>query len=146
MLIAYPLNARDDKQRKECEEANRKGECPFCFPSGSALNDPDDPVILLTDNWAVKQNKFPLKGAKVHLVIIPIDGHITELGQLSPEAILDLHQEVLPWILEKFPVPGFTLYVRQNPEVTGGTLYHLHLQLICPAEGETVNVAIGPRR
>ncbi|HAR54954.1 TPA: hypothetical protein DCR79_01555 [Patescibacteria group bacterium] len=143
-LIAYVPNARNNAQRAECEKAQRDQQCPFC-PSGSALNSLDDPVIFESDHWNVKKNAYPYPGVGVHLVIIP-KAHITSVSELSDAAILELVHVVVPWAEKEFNLPGYGLVVRTNPAVTGGTIYHLHFQLVLAKVGETVNVPFGPRR
>lgn len=127
MLLYYLENARNEEQRAKMVRLEASGTCVFCPEYLS--QDPDQPTLFRGRNWTVTPNRFPYKGAREHLLLIP-DDHVEDLVDLSPEALSDFWL-ALTWARDQYISGHYGLGARNgDPRFTGGTIRHLHVHLI----------------
>lgn len=126
--------ARNPAYLRLLEEAERRGECPFCPPSETVLD--------CFGGWVAVASRFPCEGTSVHLLLIP-ERHITKLDELTAvdiETVFTLARRAVAGRL----IPGGALFLRfGDTSYTGATIHHLHFHLIQPqADAATGKVTV----
>lgn len=133
MSLYYPGNARGEEQRAKMARLESAGICVFC-PQHLA-DDPDNPVLQRFPHWTLVRNRYPYKGARDHLLLVP-DDHVTDLADLPPEAQQSFWP-ALTWTRDHFASTHYGLGARNGDcRLTGGTVRHLHIHLLI---GETAS-------
>ncbi len=120
-------NARVDEQRKVMERIVKNGECPFC--SENLCKYHPKPIILETGHWIVTENAWPYEMTKNHFLLIS-QRHIESSEELSRDEWADL-KGILEILKERFNLTHGTLLMRfGDSSKTGGTVKHLHIQVV----------------
>jgi len=126
--IVCPDMARSDEVKEELLRIQEKGFCPFCSRDYLENEHPKQ-ILKETDNWLVTENRWVYKNSKTHLLFIH-KRHLTNLSELPNDELLELF-DLIREIEEENNIPGATLVWRHGEcMATGGTLYHLHAQLV----------------
>ncbi len=123
--LYYLGNARNDAQRDDMSRLEASGICIFCPDHLEA----DQRVLHRTPQWTVTENKFPYRGTRLHLLLLP-DEHVTDLLDLPVEAQLDFWN-ALRWVRDHYGLTYYGLAVRNGCcEFTGGTIRHVHVHVL----------------
>jgi dihydrofolate reductase/diadenosine tetraphosphate (Ap4A) HIT family hydrolase len=119
----YLENSRGEAQSDDMRRLEAEGRCLFC-PGQEALAE-----IHRTPQWTIGPNRFPYRGAKLHLLLVP-DEHVTDMADLSAAAQADFWS-ALAWVREHYSLTYYGIAVRNgDPRFTGGTIRHLHVHLV----------------
>src|SRR5690606_30751996 len=117
--------ARHEGQPAELPRPAAAGVCLFCPPNIGG----DHGVLHRTKHWSVVPNRFPYRGARLHLMLVP-DEHVTDLADLSPAAQQDFWA-ALQWVRDEHRLRYYGIAVRNGlSEYTGGTIRHLHVHVL----------------
>ncbi len=135
-------NAHHPEQREAMERIALRGHCPFCLENLAIEH--KKPILHTGDFWVVTENQYPYSNTKLHLLFI-LKRHAETLEELTPEEgaeyfdILRRLREILEASGIPGDVPGGGTCVRfGKTDFSGGTVAHLHAQLVIPdldAEG-----------
>ena len=139
MSLYYPPNYRTREQLAQMQELEAAGVCVFCPEHLAEYR----PVLHRTSHWSVVPNKYPYRGTRLHLLLVP-DEHVTDLADLSPAAQQDMWA-ALAWARTEHDLDHYGLAARNGAsELTGGTIRHVHLHLLQgdPAAAEPVRVRL----
>lgn len=121
-------NARNPDQIEALKKIQEGSFCPFCSQEYMA-KEHGKPILVDGKYWFATENRWPYKGARVHLLLVHKE-HITNVSELSKEAWGELLL-IVKELKGKVDVPGGTLLMRfGDTKYTGGTVAHLHAQLI----------------
>src|SRR2546423_658195 len=127
MDLYYLNNYRTEEQRAEMLRLEAAGICLFC-PEHLG-QDPNHIPVLRSGHWTVTPNRYPYKGTRRHLMLIP-DEHVTDLVDLSPTAQQDFWS-VLGWLRDEYKMTYYGLGARNgDARFTGGTIRHLHVHVV----------------
>ncbi len=125
--LYYLGNARNPEQLADMRRLEAAGVCIFCPDQLEA--DPDQRVLHRTVHWIITPNKFPYRGTRLHLMLVPYE-HVTDLVDLSPEAQQDFWA-ALAWVKDHCGLSFYGLAARNgDSEYTGGTVRHLHVHVL----------------
>jgi len=117
------------------EQACQKG-CIFCLPQH--CDEDEDRLILQRSQHAfIIMNKYPYSNG--HLMVAPYR-HTIDLGSLSAEEILDMHQLLVRCqaILQRTMNPqGFNIGVNLGRAAGAGVIDHLHMHIVPRWSGDT---------
>lgn len=117
--------------------------CPFCGKD-YLTKEHKKPILEETGHWLATENRWPYKGSRNHLLFIH-KKHADHLNQVSASAWNEL-KDLVDKMVSRFNIPGATLLLRfGDSRHTGGTVTHLHAQLISgdPDKGEPVIARVG---
>lgn len=103
------------------------GRCPFC--PERLHEEHKNPIIDENDNWVLTNNMYPAKGSEHHLLAIH-KGHIEQMGLLTDKAWVNLRAIMLGEVAARRLVGGTFLMRFGDTAVNGGSVAHLHAQLI----------------
>jgi len=120
-------NARVEEQRKVMEMIQKEKFCPFCpeHVSKSRLK----PVIKQGKYWHIRENQWPYKNTRVHLIII-CNTHVEKLSEVCPEASKEF-LELAEWTENEYQISGGAIGLRFGDiHQNGGTVLHLHAHII----------------
>jgi ATP adenylyltransferase len=132
-------HARTDTQRAVMEQIIKDGVCPFCREHLEHYH--SKPILFETTHWIATTNFVPYGGTRHHFLLIA-QTHVEQLSSISPAAQTDLFA-VIARLHTEYDIPGSTLLIRSgNTEYTGGSVTHLHAQLIVGAARTEGGVAI----
>ncbi|MDB5188178.1 MAG: Histidine triad domain protein [Candidatus Kaiserbacteria bacterium] len=137
-------NARLDEQRAVMNIIVEDGVCPFCPEYLARYH--KKPILREGEFWILTDNQWPYEHTKNHLLAIT-KNHVEAIDELSPEAYAEL-MEHFRWAIKERNITGGGIAMRfGEPEKSGGTVRHLHAQLIEPdiesPDYEPVRVKIG---
>jgi len=122
-------NAREAGQRETMEKINAGGYCPFCMEN--LQKNHDRPIIFDGVHWIATENQWPYPAAKFHFLVIS-KVHATRLAEL-PKGAGDELLSISSFLEEKYGIESGALCMRfGKPYFNGGTVDHLHAQLIAP--------------
>lgn len=108
----------------------RDGVCPFC--EEHFLKYHTKPIIKKGTHWILTENFEPYAGAKHHLLIVSRK-HITDFSKLSNAARAEMFA-LFAAECKKRKIRGGTVFMRfGDTDFTGGTVEHLHAQLVSGA-------------
>jgi ATP adenylyltransferase len=108
-------------------EIKKDAICPFC-PEGLAKYR-KNPTIKDGKFWALSNNAYPYENSKYHILLIH-KAHIESIGQISPEAWLEIKEMIQDYIREK-NIPGGTFFMRfGDTAYTGASVAHLHANFV----------------
>lgn len=139
--ISRGENARSIGQKKVLMGLQKKGVCNFC-QGPHFLEGHPNPILYKNKCWVVTKNRWPYKGAKSHLLVIYKE-HITSLTELSVYEWTQLHK-IVSVAVSEMKLSGFTLVVRSGDmSSNGGTIQHLHAQVVSGDGKEPVTTRIG---
>ncbi|OGG49154.1 hypothetical protein A3G63_01010 [Candidatus Kaiserbacteria bacterium RIFCSPLOWO2_12_FULL_52_8] len=120
-------HARTAFQRSVMRKIARDKVCPFCMEH--FLKYHTKPIIKKGKYWVLTENFEPYKGSKSHLLAVS-KKHVRNFVDLSPAAQVELFA-LFGGEVRKRSIPGGALFMRfGNTEYTGGSVEHLHAQLI----------------
>lgn len=103
------------------------GVCPFCPENLKDYH--DKPILENREHWIITENAYPYQGAETHLLFI-LKRHTTHMNDLSGKEWSKLKESV-DFFVQKYNLEGATILMRfGNTNRTGGTVSHLHAQLI----------------
>ncbi len=121
-------NARSEDQTQALRKIVESDKCPFCDPN-YIKNEHKKPILLEGTHWFATENRWPNENAKHHYVFIHRQ-HRTSIAELSPAEWEELRTMTLE-MRHKLNIPGGTFILRfGDSQFTGGTVTHLHAQLI----------------
>ena len=140
-------HARTPAQQDKMQELIKLGICPFCSEYLEQYH--DNPIEQRGTWWNVTKNDYPYEGATLHYLFI-YRSHMSDLSDVPAEAYAELG-EFARSIAEKNNIKGATLLMRfGDTEWTGGTVTHLHAQLVVggpfEADCEKIKVGIGYKK
>lgn len=133
-LINIEHGSRTPEQKAVMEKIATDGVCPFCvdFCEGTTPKYHTKPILKDTEKWIITENFHPYEGA-IHHFILLVKRHITTMSELTPEEWEDARQVTL-WAEKEYGLLGGALLMRfGDTNYTGGSVNHLHLQLIAGA-------------
>lgn len=120
-------HARTQFQRDVMERIKKDGVCPFC--EDHFLTYHTKPIIKRGKHWILTENFQPYEGTKHHLLAVSRK-HTTTFANLTPAA----HAELLKLFgseIKKRGIKGGAMFMRfGDTDYTGGSVEHLHAQLI----------------
>ncbi|MDP2648026.1 MAG: HIT family protein [Candidatus Yanofskybacteria bacterium] len=120
-------HARLPEQAKVMERIQAEGYCPFCRENLAKNHKP--PILREGSHWLITLNQWPYENTRIHLLAIH-RFHVEKLGDLSSEAWRDLGN-LVAWAEREYQVDGGAIGMRfGDPARNGGTVRHLHLQLL----------------
>src|SRR6266498_398495 len=123
----YLENARKPEQRAVMEKILARGECPFC--PKNLYKTHVRPIFREGIHWIVTDNQWPYENTRLHLLVIH-RFHVERLVDISPEAWRDLGN-LVAWAEHEYQIDGGALGLRfGDPAKNGGTVRHLHAQLL----------------
>jgi diadenosine tetraphosphate (Ap4A) HIT family hydrolase len=124
-------HARTQFQRDVMNRISKDGVCPFC--EAHFLNYHTKPIIKKGKHWILTENFQPYEGTKHHLLAVSRK-HATSFAELSSAA----HAELLKLFgdeAKKRGIKGGAMFMRfGDTDYTGGSVEHLHAQLISGAK------------
>ena len=86
-------------------------------------------MLHRTAHWSVTPNKFPYRGTRLHLLLVP-DEHVDDLVDLSPRSQQDFWA-ALRWVRDEHGLDHYGLAARNGDcGFTGGTIRHVHVHLL----------------
>lgn len=119
-------NCRDAEQLLVMTRHYMHDTCPFCINRTE-----HDKAWLLGTHWHFKENDWPMKHTKTHLVIAAAS-HITELSQVTEWAWAEL-ATILGFVKESYGAINGGLVFRSGPLThSAGTVEHLHANILYP--------------
>lgn len=132
-------NSRTEDQRKVMEEIAERGHCPFC-PENLSLSH-KKPILRDGAHWILTENQWPYQNTRVHLMAIA-KRHVADISELDPEAGREL-LEMFQWAQREYGIRGGGFSMRfGDTRLSGGTVNHLHAQLVCPSDDAEAPVFI----
>lgn len=127
MSLYHLPAARTDNQLAMMKDLEERGVCIFC-PEHLETED-FSPILIKTKHWQVKNNSFPYKGTRVHLLAIP-NKHINTLSQLENDARIDLF-DILGKCEKDFELSSYAMVARSGDmSRNGGSIEHLHIHIV----------------
>lgn len=129
------LNAREGAQKQAMEQMLAEAHCPFCAENLEKYH--KEPNIKEGTYWLLTTNQWPYKNTKLHFLFI-LKYHAETLAELDTAAITELG-ELSQWLEREYHIEGGGIVMRfGDTQFSGGTIPHLHAQLLVPdvdAEG-----------
>lgn len=124
-------NARSKDYADVLKKIQRDKVCPFC--TKHFLTYHTKPIIKTGKHWILTENFRPYDGAKHHLLLVSLK-HVEHFGQLSAAAQQELFA-LCKAEARKRGIRGGTLLMRfGETDYTGGSVEHLHAQLVSGAK------------
>ena len=120
-------HARSKFQRDVMERIAHDKVCPFC--EEYFLTYHTKPILKKGKYWILTENFQPYTGSKVHLLAVSRK-HTTQFSELSPAAQAELFTLFATEARNRNVKGGAILMRFGNTDYTGGTVEHLHAQLI----------------
>lgn len=120
-------NARHDDQLDIMQRIQNEGFCPFCqeYLDKAEL----EPVITKGTFWSLRNNRWPYKNTKVHLLAI-LNRHAEKLSEILPEEWEEL-LTLFQWAEGEYKIQGGGIGMRfGDPLINGATVNHLHFHLL----------------
>ncbi|MBI3956889.1 MAG: dihydrofolate reductase [Candidatus Kerfeldbacteria bacterium] len=140
-------HARSDDQREVMQQIQDQGVCSFC-PEHEHLNDFGQ-VRRAGHFWVLRDNRWPYKGTRAHLLAIPKE-HAETLGDVRMSSLPELHL-LCRWAEAEFGLTSGAIGLRfGDPARNGGTVRHLHAHLIAAVAADdpgfdNVRFRMGPK-
>ena len=127
MSLYYLGNSRATDQLNEMRQLEAEGKCLFC-PEQLDTH-PAQRVLNKINGWSITENRYPYKGARLHLLLIPTL-HVSDILSLPPKLLADFWV-ALTWVKSAYALEFYGLGVRCGDcKYTGGTIQHLHVHVI----------------
>jgi len=124
-------HAHSDFQKGVMEQIEKDNVCPFCIEH--FLKYHTKPIIKDGTHWILTENFEPYEGTLHHLLLVHKE-HIESFEELVEEA-RDEFFKMWEYAKEKYNIEGATILMRWgDTNRTGGTVAHLHAQLISGGE------------
>ena len=120
-------NVRDELQQENMRKIEAEGFCPFCPEHLKKYHEP--PILKKSKHWTITPNMYPYENT-AHQILFIVHRHLTDSKDLLPEEWAEL-QDMIRWCIEELDVDCGTFIMRSGDMTkTGGTVSHLHAQLI----------------
>jgi ATP adenylyltransferase len=120
-------NTRTPQQLAEMRELEAAGVCLFC--PGGLRQHAGQQILWRTRHWSVTPNKFPYRGTRLHLLLVP-DAHAGDLLDLDAEVQHDFWI-ALATVRERYDLTYYALGVRNGDcRFTGATITHVHAHVL----------------
>jgi ATP adenylyltransferase len=136
-------NARLEEQREVMEQIRKEGVCPFCPEYFAKFH--RQPILQDGVHWLLTYNQWPYENTRVHLLAVS-KIHAEKLADVPPEA----GQELLvmcQWAEREFDITSGGFGVRfGDPSFNGGSVRHLHAQIMCAQVTDKQNPHYKPVR
>lgn len=127
MSLYYLGNSRASEQLSEMRQLETEGKCLFCPEQLDAY--PAQRVLTKINGWSVTENRYPYKGARLHLLLIP-RLHVSDILALPPDLLADFWL-ALAWVKNNYALAFYGLGIRCGDcRYTGGTIQHLHVHVV----------------
>lgn len=124
-------HARSSFQRDVMRKIARDKVCPFC--EEHFLKYHTKPILTKGDHWVLTENFQPYDGSRHHLLAVS-RVHAHSFDELPAGAFAELFS-LFAHECKKRRIKGGTVLMRfGNTEYTGGTIEHLHAQLVTGAK------------
>lgn len=124
-------HARTKFQRDVMHHIQRDKVCPFCMKH--FLKYHTKPILRNGKYWVLTENFEPYKGSKHHLLAVS-KKHTTRFENLSAAAQAELFK-LFGAELRKRKIKGGAMFMRfGDTDYTGGSVEHLHAQLVSGAK------------
>ncbi len=136
-------NAKSQEEIRALNQIVAEKICPFCGRD-YLETEHKKPILIETEYWLVTENRWPYEGSKTHHLFIH-KKHIEHLADLSQPAWQEL-QTLAVEVTKRFQIAGATLLMRFGDfRYTGGTVTHLHAQLVSgnPDQDKPVLARVG---
>jgi len=136
-------NARSEEQAKELKRIAESGKCPFCSQH-YLEHEHGKPILKRGEHWLVTENRWPYKGA-LHQILFIHNKHLTLPAELGTEDWAELLKFVNEITAERGILGGTFMMRYGDSRFTGGTVTHLHAQLVSGSgqKGEEVITRVG---
>ena len=120
-------HARTPFQRNVMKRIQRDGVCPFCIRY--FLKYHTKPIIKNGKYWVITENFQPYAGSRLHLLAVS-KKHVQRLEELPSAAQNELFALFFSESKKK-KIKGGAFFMRfGDTDYTGGTVEHLHAQLV----------------
>lgn len=130
MTVARTVNlshARTEFQRNVMKKIVRDKVCPFCMEHFLTYH--TKPILTDGKYWVLTENFEPYKGTRHHLLAVS-KKHVEHFEDLLPAAQSELFK-LFADEAKKRKIVGGAIFMRfGDTDYTGGTVEHLHAQLI----------------
>ena len=147
-IINIEHGSRTPEQKAVMEKIAADGVCPFCadFCVGNPPKYHTKPILKETEKWVFTENFDPYEGALHHFLLIA-KRHITTQSEITSEEWEHVRR-LVAWAEEAYELEGAALLLRfGDTNYTGGSVSHLHFQLIAGASkqegGERLIACLG---
>jgi diadenosine tetraphosphate (Ap4A) HIT family hydrolase len=129
-------HCRTFNQYKAMIDGYRAGKCPFCDPLGA-----ENEVIRENELWRMWHNLFPLNATSIHLILAP-RRHVESQDVFGAEDFSAMG-DLFAWARGNFRLQGGGFIMRfGTPEFCGGTVLHLHANIIVPDSTGAVRMTL----
>ncbi len=119
--------ARTPEQARQMKDLAARKVCAFC--PENILTETRTPIDMETDHWFVKENDYPYKDTKLHLLLIPKE-HAKSVADLSAKAQTDFI-DVVVQVEKHYNLTSYAVAMRSgDPRYNGGSVEHLHAHII----------------
>ncbi len=136
-------NVRTEEMRKLWQKIIDEGVDPFAIEHIAKYH--KNPILDETEHWFVTENDFPYEGKKNHFIFIT-KKYYEHFEELSMAEITDLFA-FFQKICDQYAIKGGGLIMRfGDTSKSGGTVKHLHAQLIEPEENKKVPAWFGSEK
>ncbi len=133
-------NVRNEEMRQLWQQIIDDGVDPFAPEHLHKYH--KKPILKTTEYWIVTENQHPYAGKKNHFLFITRK-YYEHFSELPPEAKLDLFS-LVESVCQEYNIVGGGFVMRfGDTSKSGGTVKHLHAQLIEPEEGCSVPAWFG---
>lgn len=120
-------NTRTKLQKELMEKMRRDDKCPFCPNNLKLYHKP--PILKLGKYWLVTPNMFPYNGIRIHLLFIH-RRHVENISGVNQKAWKEFALYT-QWAEKHFKIKGGSFLMRfGDSDFTGGTIAHLHAQMV----------------
>ncbi len=120
-------NARTHEQIKVMTQIEKDGVCPFCEKYFTKYH--PKKIIKKTKSWFFTENMSPYEGTRHHFLLV-CRRHLNMPGDLNLDELGDLFS-LIKWSTKRYKISGGSLLIRfGDPNLTGGSVDHLHLHII----------------
>lgn len=126
MSFVNTQNTRPNGYDKVIQDIAKQNVCPFC--EDELANFHKKPVVK-REFWTVTDNMYPYAPAKHHKLIIHTK-HVEHLSEVTPEAWKELGEIFQEEVTKNAMEGGVCLLRFGNTKFTGGTVSHLHANLV----------------
>jgi diadenosine tetraphosphate (Ap4A) HIT family hydrolase len=136
-------NVRSETMRKKWQQIIDDGVNPFDPQHVEKYIDGE--IIKKGTHWYVFQNDQPYPGVKYQFVIVSNEFK-SSFTELTHEEMIEFYT-IAEILTKEYEIPGGGLIMRfGDTNVSGGSVKHLHGQLLVPNDGEKVAAWFGSEK
>ena len=122
-------NARKKEQIQVMQQIVVDGVCPFCMDNLARYH--KKPILKDGKYWVLTENQWPYENTKHHWLAIYKE-HVENVADVPAEGLKEL-MGLFQEIIKDYTVEGGGIVMRfGTPELSGGTVLHLHAQMVVP--------------